>query len=350
MAAGPAQPAGPTASGDRELDAGSVGPYLVSRGVFGATGEQIVGWVIEGGVSNVTLGARQGDRRVVVKQSLGRLRVPDVWLAERDRILTEGGALRWLGEVTPGALPPVVDLDPERCVLILAHAPAGWEDWRNRLLAGRVDPSVATRLGKLLASWHAASASWAAPPPWVGSARAFDQLRVDPYYRTVMARRPEVAPFIGRYMDQMLARHACLVDGDFSPKNVLVGEGDGGLWIIDLEVAHLGDPAFDLAFMLHHLVLKALHRPQDCASYMACALAFWEAYAKGAAPGLLDEASYVLGHVACLVLARVDGKSPAAYLTEPERVAARALGDRLLASPPSSIDALADLVAAGAPR
>ena len=47
---------------------------------------------------------------------------------------------------------------------------------------------------------------------------------------------------------------------------------------------------------------------------------------------------YVLGLVGCLMLARVDGKSPAEYLTEPQRERARAAGIELLTTPPGSLE------------
>ena len=54
-----------------------------------------------------------------------------------------------------------------------------------------------------------------------------------------------------------------LVHGDFSPKNILADGGD--VVLLDCEVAHWGDPRFDLAFCLSHLSLKAMRRGADAA-------------------------------------------------------------------------------------
>ena len=51
----------------------------------------------------------------------------------------------------------------------------------------------------------------------------------------------------------------------------------------------------------------------------------------------------VLGHVGCLMVARVDGKSPAEYLSPDERDVARAVGSRLLLAPPDSLEAVFEL-------
>jgi aminoglycoside phosphotransferase (APT) family kinase protein len=133
----------------------------------------------------------------------------------------------------------------------------------------------------------------------------------------------------------MQARRLCIVHGDFSPKNVLVGP-EPELWVIDFEVAHLGDPAFDVAFLLCHLMLKSLHRPELAVGYDRCAVEFASTYQTGARAELAPQWEYVLGHVGCLLLARVEGKSPAEYLTAEERSQAQRFGEILVSGPPPS--------------
>jgi aminoglycoside phosphotransferase (APT) family kinase protein len=308
------------------LDPRSVVPYLISRGVLGGD-EPAEVCPLGGGVSNVVLAVQTPSICVVVKQSLPQLRVAEQWLAKRERALTEAAALQLAGELTPGSVPAVLDADPEAFSLTIACAPASWANWKDELLAGRADPSVAARLGRLLATWHACPDA-----ARFDDAEAFDQLRVDPYYRTVMRRHAEVADVVGECIARMAACRQSLVHGDYSPKNVLVG--DGQVWVLDFEVAHCGDPAFDVAFLLNHLVLKALHRPQDAARYEQCSRVFWGAY------GLVEEPEYVLAHLGCLLLARVDGKSPAEYLTAAERDTARVLGLSVLTDPPRDLPEL----------
>ena len=106
--------------------------------------------------------------------------------------------------------------------------------------------------------------------------------------------------------------------------------------MIDFEVAHYGDPAFDVAFMLSHLLLKRLHQPWASAELGRCAEEFWGAY-QGIAARFCPRAEYVLGHVGCLMVARVDGKSPVDYLSAPDREAARHIGSVFLLDPPDSL-------------
>ncbi len=320
------------------LTVASVGGYLLERGLIGSD-ETLEATELGGGVSNVVIAVESDAFRGVVKQSLPRLRVADEWLAKRERVLNEAEALELLGRITPSRVPRVIDVDEERLVVTLERAPDGWRDWKKQLLAEQIDPSVVAALGQLLAAWHAGTCEPGAVPSSLDDPEAFDQLRVDPFYRTLASRRPEVADIVDHYADAMLATRRCLVHGDFSPKNVMVAP-DGaaaGIWVLDMEVAHIGDPVFDLAFMLAHLMLKTLHLPSRRESLGACIAAFWDAYATAIPDDLVTDTRYALGHAGCIVMARVDGKSPAEYLTTSEQDSARELGRRLTADPPQSI-------------
>jgi 5-methylthioribose kinase len=262
------------------------------------------------------------DRRLVVKQALERFKVADEWLVPPERALAEAEALELMARLAPGSVPRLLDSDPDSFVLVMEAAPEDWRPWKSLLLEGEAHPAVATRLGELLSVLHSADEE-------VGSAESFDAQRVDPYLRTIQRRHPDLAATIDTYVDRLVSTRTCVVHGDFSPKNVLVGDSE--LWLIDWEIVHRGDPAFDLAFMLNHLALKAIHRPAAAEAYEACSRGLLDAY------GDVEDLRYVLGLVGCLMLARVDGKSPAEYLTEPERDVARAHGIALLSDPPSSL-------------
>ena len=321
---------------NRLLSSETVRDYVASRGLLDrAEPSSVV--ELGGGVSNVVLSVVSPSRALVVKQARPRLRVLDEWLAKRERALTEAAALRLAGSLTPGLVPAVVDVDADACALTLAHAPPSWRPWKDLLLAGTGDPAVAEQLGSTLSAWHDGTSGSPRLRDQFDDREAFVQLRIDPYYRTVERRHREIAEAIARFVDRMSSRRRCLVHGDFSPKNVLVGPNT--VWIIDWEVAHYGDPSFDVAFMLNHLFLKALHRPRSRAQYEHCSLAFFGAWEAGVSNSLRDAAAYILGHVGCLMLARVDGKSPAEYLSENERERARRLGISFIVEPPQDVDA-----------
>ena len=312
----------------------TVGDYLAALGLVESSGA-VEAHELGGGVSNVVLAVTSERDGMVVKQSLPRLRVDQEWLAKRERVLTEAEALKLVGALTEGVVPGVRATDAARCAIVIDLAPPEWRNWKDDLLGGRFDPAVAVRLGALLATWHRETADDSEIADRFGDDEAFEQLRVDPYLRTVMARWPQLERPVGQYVDQMTGTRVCLVHGDFSPKNVLVG--DDGLWVLDFEVAHVGDPVFDLAFMTNHLMLKAVHNPSALDGYRQLSLGFHDTYLAEAGDALAFEPPYLVGLTGCLMVARVDGKSPAEYLTDTERLVARSLGSRLLLDPPASL-------------
>jgi 5-methylthioribose kinase len=284
---------------------------------------------LSGGVSCESVAVHADGLDVVVKQALPRLRVEAEWLASEGRLETEATALRLVEELTPQAVPRVLAVDVEGTRLVVEHAPEGWRDWRAQLLEGRADPTVGERLGELLRTWRQRTSGLRLPA--LESHTGFVELRIDPFHRQVARRYPELAAHLERVTGRLLAAHECLVHGDFSPKNVLVGAD--GLWVIDWEIAHVGDPIFDVAFLCTHLLLKSVHRPQDSRLHRAAAAAFLSAY------GDADE-RLLVENVGCLLLARVDGKSPAPYLHEHERDVVHALGRAVLLEPPDELDAV----------
>jgi thiamine kinase-like enzyme len=144
---------------------------------------------------------------------------------------------------------------------------------------------------------------------------------------TVAERRGDLRASIEAVLSRMDDRRLCVVHGDFSPKNIL--SGNGGFWVLDFEVAHVGDPVFDVAFMLHHLILKAVHTG-SVDRLLELARAFTSAYRSTARNDVFDDPRYLAAHIGCLLLARVDGKSPAEYLTADDRTSIRAEGISLL--------------------
>lgn len=333
-----------TAGDEALLDVSTVAEYLRSRGLVGR-GDHVEVRALGGGVSNVVLAVDAPGRRLVLKQSLPRLRVADEWLAPRERVLSEAAALELAGRLVPGSVPQVLDRDPARHAIVLEHAPEGWRDWKGRLLAGVIDVSVARRLGELAGRWHRVTRRGRDLPPSLAgdeALEAFEALRLEPYYRTTARRAPEVADALLRFAERLRQQRTCLVHGDLSPKNVLVpehpAEDPGMLWVIDFEVAHYGDPVFDVAFLLNHLLLKSLHRPADRYGYDAAAAAFLAAYTEQLDGTGRSDWAYVFGQLGCLLLARVRGKSPAEYLDDRGRDAAWRLGCSLLADTPDDLE------------
>ena len=317
------------------LEPATIGAYLRGRGVLPDGCAEVR--TLAGGVSNDVLLVSAAGTSVVVKQALARLRVDEEWLASRARIGVEAAALELAGSLCPDAVPAVLAIVPEDYLLVMDMAPQGLEPWKEQLLRGQIDKGVAERVGNLIGTWHEATSRDPAATERFRDKRALIELRIDPFYATIAKRYPELSGRIGDLAGALLGASCCLVHGDLSPKNVMT---DGTrTWVIDWEVATLGDPVFDLAFMICHLRCKAEARPGDARRYEACATAFLEAYEKAAGEiaGGIDEGALV-AHTACLLLARVDGKSPVGYLQAGPVERIRRLGRALLANAPFGLE------------
>ena len=252
-----------------ELSEKNAAQYLKSRGILAHRVTEL-----GGGISNVVLLVETGEESFILKQSLSQLRVKDQWLADRSRIFREMESLIDAASILPeGSVPDVLWAD--KANYLFAMTAVNGLCWKNELMAGRVDSAIATRAGGLLGGLM--SKTWAADVlrTKYGDLTAFEQLRIDPYYRTIAARHSDVRAQVLSVVEEMGLRRFCLVHGDFSPKNILVsGER---VALIDFEVVHFGDPSFDAAFCLSLLLLGWFYQPglaqgtrASCADFLRC--------------------------------------------------------------------------------
>jgi 5-methylthioribose kinase len=325
----------------RELDADNALDYLRERGWIGAGPARVE--VLAGGVSNLVLRVEEDGRRLIVKQSRPRLRTRDDWFSDLERIHREQAVMELLAPLLPaGVVPRVLHSDRDDYVLVMEHAPADARNWKEQLLAGTVDLEVGTLAGRVLGTIHETTARRRDQLAPLAERRVFAQLRIDPFYRRVQERRPEVAAAVAPLIDELLAARESLCHGDYSPKNLLVHAA--GLTLVDYETGHLGEPAMDLGFFFSHLLLKAFHRPDEAARYFALVRAAWAGYAGEVyyctVAALLRRG---LGHLGVCLLARIDGTSPVDYLPqEDRREQVRQLGRWLLHERPGSWDEVLD--------
>ena len=296
------------------LTPGTLGDYLAERGLT-ADPAALTIRELGGGVSNFVLLIEGPGIRWVAKQSLGKLRVKDDWRSSRDRVFREASAIQLLGRVLDGAVPQVVHVDRANFLYLMTAAPEGSVMWKKSLLEGQVRVEVAEAAGQLLAAMIKASQSEPSFEEQFADRTVFDELRIDPYYRTTAARRPEASEALQQLIEDSWKIRTSLVHGDYSPKNILVC-GDG-IFMIDFEVVHWGDPAFDSAFLLNHLMLKAFHKPQYAQFYFQAARGFWQALVAGlTGVRMVDFEAMTVRHLGGLMLARMDGKSPVEYICD----------------------------------
>jgi hypothetical protein len=290
-----------------------------------------------GGVSNNVVLVETGSHRLVLKQALSKLRVQEEWFSDRSRIFRESESLSRLYPLLPdSAVPRVLFEDRANFLYAMTAAPAHAVTWKAMLLRGETEVGVAESVARIQgsimrATWN--SSEWLRK---FGDLTAFDQLRLDAYYRFTARRHPDLDHRFQIAIQRCQQQRVCLVHGDWSPKNMLV-EGNTAM-AIDFECVHFGDPSFDTAFLLNHLLLKSFHNPRLAPEYALLAGIYWKTLSE-MLPAECEwlEAATLL-HVPLLLLARIDGKSPVEYITcEQLRERIRRFARDLVLNPPERI-------------
>ncbi len=304
-----------------------------SYGLLSGSDAPTVSDLSAGGISNAVFKLESDSGCLVLKQPLAKLRVQTDWRIDRVRIFREAEGMRlWKQRVARDAVPVVHFVDKANYILAMSCASPGHRNWKRELLAGRQEPAAARALGAMLADWQRAGEGDADLPGRLPATDTFVQGRLKPYLgNRLRERQTAVAPALAKLSAELLANRLCLVHGDYSPKNVLVGEADS-IWLLDFEICHFGHPAFDPAFMLTHLLLKSQHLPRAAPGFVDLAEGFWGSYRTRLGGWLMpNQESVTVRCLGGLLLARVDGQSPAEYLTDPTaRARVIELGRRLL--------------------
>jgi aminoglycoside phosphotransferase (APT) family kinase protein len=330
-------------------DEAALREYVVAKGLVPARTPFDVRY-LRGGVSCEVVRVRSAATEFVVKQALPRLRVKDAWFCDVRRIFTEKEAMAAYQRIVPGAVPALRFFDGENFLLAMEAAPASAETWKDRLMRGTIEDAVAVEVARTLAAVHEATARDPEVRERFREVELFIQLRIDPYWRTIAERHPDLAPAIRAEIERNLATKLALVHGDYSPKNILVAPGR--LFVLDFECAHFGDPGYDIAFVVNHLLLKAVKNKGWAPAYLRLARTLARTYF--GAIRFTDAASlerHAVTALALLLLARVDGKSPAEYLVDDaDKDLVRGASRDLLRERPGSFDAVADLVGARVER
>ena len=301
-------------------------------------GQRLVATPLTGGVSSDIWRVDLASGPVCVKRALPQLKVDADWRVPVERSRYEAAWMRAANAIVPGAAPEVLGEDAETRAFAMAFfAPDRYPLWKAQLMAGKVDADFAHRVGRMLGRIHAASADRDDLAADFRTDENFYAIRLEPYLIAAAVKHPDLAPMLEDLARTTAETRRVLVHGDVSPKNILVGP-DGPVFL-DAECAWFGDPAFDLAFCLNHLLLKgivverarnALRRAFERLSNAYLAAVQWES------ADALDARTARL--LPGLTLARVDGKSPVEYLRrEDERERVRAAARSLLARPAAGL-------------
>ncbi|MEO7548303.1 MAG: aminoglycoside phosphotransferase family protein [Ramlibacter sp.] len=278
-------------------------------------GEAPVLTELAGGVSSLIVRADTAAGPLCVKQALALLKVAARWEAPVERNRAEVAWMRIAAGVVPGSVPAILGEDAQDNAFAMEWLdPLRYPVWKAQLQDGLADPATARAVGENLVAIHAATAGDAAVAQAFAHDAGFHAIRLEPYFVETARKHPQCAAALHQLVKTTADNKHALVHGDISPKNILVGPA--GPVFLDAECAWYGDPAFDLAFCLNHLLLKSVWRPGSTDGFMRCFDALSSTYLAGVRwepPAGLEARAAAL--LAGMLLARIDGKSPAEYIT-----------------------------------
>jgi tRNA A-37 threonylcarbamoyl transferase component Bud32 len=304
--------------------------------------EPVTGVPLTGGVSSDIWRIDTARGPLCVKRALAKLRVAADWQAPIARNVYEARWLQVANDAAPGATPRLLGQHGRLAVVAMEYlAPGEHRLWKEELRRGHTDVATAREIGATLARIHAFTAARRDLASQFDSDAIFFAIRLEPYLLATAERHPDLADALGALVERTRTHRVALVHGDVSPKNILVGAH--GPVFLDAECAWWGDPAFDLAFCLNHLLLKCLWTPAARAGLLACFDALAQAHLGGVGwepRDALERRAATL--LPALLLARVDGKSPVEYLSdERDRETVRRVARRFLQAPVERVASIA---------
>ena len=292
---------------------------------------------LPGGVSNRAVLVHLDDGRSwVLKQALEKLRVAVDWFSDPQRIHREALGIKYLHELAPsGSITSLIFEDFENHILAMEAVPQPHENWKVLLLQGKIDQNDVRQFAKILATVH--RNAWeqrGTLKSTFDDDQYFESLRMEPYYAFAAEQVPEAAEFLHDIIAQTRRQKITLVHGDYSPKNIL--KYNDKLILLDHEVIHWGDPAFDVGFSLTHLLSKAHYLKEQRNAFAQAAQFYWEHYFAQLQnvewKEQLEERA--VRHTLACLLARVAGRSPLEYLDAVQRRVQKDVVVELMKNPP----------------
>lgn len=202
---------------------------------------------------------KKGRHDVYLRQALDHIKADPEAKVPPQRIFYEFAVLKRLSveifanfdyEVTPK---PYLE-DKENFIIILSDVRKGSPILVDELSDGRIHPETGENLGKVLATLH--SKTWGIETFELDKEGNEKQLKRHFYNRLEQAQEkyPELTE---KLIEKSSRATTTFVAGDFASKNIFI-HPDKTISFVDLERSFVGDPAFDIGFLLGHYQIAVL--------------------------------------------------------------------------------------------
>jgi len=288
--------------------------YLLEKGIIKKDEDYFIKY-LSGGVSGTTAFVQAGSQDMIIKQALAKLKVAEEWLCDPSRMEAEMKSNEIYHRLVPENVPKVISYDPENYIFVREAAPDSCRMWKTDLMTSQLDFEVSAKVMQTLATVHNKCADDAEVAKEFEDKEIFYELRISPYIEFILKKHPQLTDYAKPISDELMNSNITLVHGDYSPKNIVL---DGRkVFVTDYEVAHYGHPAFDVAFLANHLVLKAIHMRDFGGAFLAMLRQTLKLYFDQVE--FMDKKELETSFVKLLpllMIARVDGKSPVEYIVD----------------------------------
>lgn len=270
---------------------------------------------LTGGVSNKTILVETScGKNWVLKQALSKLRVKSDWFCPPERLLVEAKGLKWIAqELNQEVTPEFIFLDEKQFILAMQAVEAPFKNLKEIFLSRNLSLRLVESMATILANIHSSGKSSEARKLFDNKS-FFEILRLESYYLYSAQQEPIVSKFLINLIEETREISETVVHGDFSPKNMLLKNGK--IILLDHEVMHYGDPAFDIGFSICHFLSKANWIKSMREDFLLAAKRYWEVYQNAMGGVTAELEARACRHLLACLIARVKGKSPLEYFDE----------------------------------
>ncbi len=287
---------------------------------------------------------KTASQTLIVRQSLGKLpRFPHISLNPR-RTQTEYKAIRRFRLLSGSRSVPVPILyDKENSILVFRSAPEGARLLTADLLRGNVDDEGKPEGAQVDRLDGRSRFVRKALEREFSDRTAFEKLKIGLYSEAMRGAetRATVRSALDHIISETLSRRIALVHGDTNPKNILIFNAT--FMLIDYELAHYGDPAFDVSNLLAHYLLSALINFRDRRAYLGAIMGGWEAYEKASAiPDV--SLSAIIPHFGPVLWGRAFGEARVPFLHERVKKSISSVSRRIVTENFTHLDEIFALV------
>ena len=285
---------------------------------------------ITDGVSSDIWYIKTINRAFCAKRALSKLTVKEDWHAPVSRSNYEAKYFEVCKKIIPESFPKVLGHDKRKYILAMEwYDSKTHEVWKKKLLSRKVDQKDTEEVAEILGKIHSVFYKDKEIEKNFNNDKTFHDIRIEPYLLFTSKSYPNFQKEFLDMAENLKKNKRTLIHGDFSPKNILISKTKPK--ILDAETACWGDPTFDLAFCLNHILLKSILQRKYNINYTPLLLSFVNTYFnKFKAESKKNMLAKLFKLLAMLLLARVDGKSPVEYLKSKDKIIVRNLGKNLL--------------------